>query len=173
MICTIGECIKATRGIHVTEQRAKRTLTTIFYADVVDYSRLTGLDEEGTHNRVYGCDFAPTLQEHREAMTEHEGYKQYKIPTRYILRVVDPGAGYLIGCYLDVRLNESLSGKMRVMSSSEVAGFPQAYQYFIKELDTNEVDSIDFILYRYSCNYQKWPLGNLGGLLPTKGRFSI
>jgi adenylate cyclase len=36
----------------LTEQRAKRTLTTIFYADVVDYSRLTGLDEEGTHNRV-------------------------------------------------------------------------------------------------------------------------
>ena len=36
----------------MTEQPAKRTLTTIFYADVVDYSRLTGLDEEGTHNRV-------------------------------------------------------------------------------------------------------------------------
>lgn len=34
------------------DQPAKRTLTTIFYADVVDYSRLTGLDEEGTHNRV-------------------------------------------------------------------------------------------------------------------------
>jgi class 3 adenylate cyclase len=27
-------------------------LTTIFYADVVDYGRLTGLDEEGTHSRV-------------------------------------------------------------------------------------------------------------------------
>jgi TolB-like protein len=27
-------------------------LTTIFYADVVEYSRLTGLDEEGTHSRV-------------------------------------------------------------------------------------------------------------------------
>ena len=34
------------------DQPTKRTLTTIFYADVVDYSRLTGLDEEGTHNRV-------------------------------------------------------------------------------------------------------------------------
>ena len=34
------------------EQPAKRTLTAIFYADVADYSRLTGLDEEGTHNRV-------------------------------------------------------------------------------------------------------------------------
>ena len=29
-------------------------MTTIFYADVVDYSRLTGLDEEGTHHRVMG-----------------------------------------------------------------------------------------------------------------------
>jgi adenylate cyclase len=36
----------------VPDQPANRTLTTIFYADVVDYSRLTGLDEEGTHNRV-------------------------------------------------------------------------------------------------------------------------
>ncbi len=34
------------------DQSAKRTLTTIFYADVVEYSRLTGLDEEGTHSRV-------------------------------------------------------------------------------------------------------------------------
>ena len=38
--------------LHVSDQPAKRTLTTILYADVVDYSRLTGLDEEGTHNRV-------------------------------------------------------------------------------------------------------------------------
>lgn len=36
----------------MTEKLAKRTLTTIFYADVVGYSRLTGLDEEGTHNPV-------------------------------------------------------------------------------------------------------------------------
>jgi len=36
------------------EQPAKRMLTTIFYADVVDYSRLTGLDEEGTHHIVMG-----------------------------------------------------------------------------------------------------------------------
>ncbi len=34
------------------DQPAKRTLTTIFYADVVDYCRLTGLDEEGTHSHV-------------------------------------------------------------------------------------------------------------------------
>jgi adenylate cyclase len=40
------------QGLHVSDQPAKRTLTTIFYADVVEYSRLTGLDEEGTHSRV-------------------------------------------------------------------------------------------------------------------------
>jgi TolB-like protein len=38
--------------LQVPEQLAKRTLTAIFYADVADYSRHTGLDEEGTHNRV-------------------------------------------------------------------------------------------------------------------------
>ena len=36
----------------MSDRPVKRTLTTIFYADVVDYSRLTGLDEEGTHSRV-------------------------------------------------------------------------------------------------------------------------
>ena len=29
-----------------------RKLTAILYADVVDYSRLSGVDEEGTHRRV-------------------------------------------------------------------------------------------------------------------------
>ena len=33
----------------------ERKLTAIFYADVVDYSRLTGLDEEGTHRALSGC----------------------------------------------------------------------------------------------------------------------
>ncbi len=32
--------------------RLKRKLTAIFYADVVGYSRLTGEDEEGTHRRL-------------------------------------------------------------------------------------------------------------------------
>ena len=36
----------------MTDQSTKRTLAAIFYADVADYSRLTGLDEEGTHGRV-------------------------------------------------------------------------------------------------------------------------
>ena len=34
------------------EQTTKRKLTTILYADVVGYSRLTGQDEAGTHQRV-------------------------------------------------------------------------------------------------------------------------
>ena len=33
----------------------ERKLTAIFYADVVDYSRLTGLDEEGTHLSLRSC----------------------------------------------------------------------------------------------------------------------
>ena len=36
----------------MTDQSTKRALAAIFYADVADYSRLTGLDEEGTHGRV-------------------------------------------------------------------------------------------------------------------------
>jgi adenylate cyclase len=36
----------------VTEQDVVRKLTTIFYADVVGYSRLTGSDEVGTHHAV-------------------------------------------------------------------------------------------------------------------------
>ncbi len=31
---------------------ASRKLLTVFYADVAGYSRLTGVDEEGTHQRV-------------------------------------------------------------------------------------------------------------------------
>ena len=33
----------------------ERKLAAIFYADVVDYSRLTGLDEEGTHHILSAC----------------------------------------------------------------------------------------------------------------------
>lgn len=43
----------------MSEQVVTRKLTTIFYADVVGYSRLTGLDEESTHHEVMGIfDFA-------------------------------------------------------------------------------------------------------------------
>jgi class 3 adenylate cyclase len=36
----------------MTEDTLKRKLTTIFYADVAGYSRLTEQDETGTHQRV-------------------------------------------------------------------------------------------------------------------------
>jgi adenylate cyclase len=43
----------------MSSSKANRKLTTIFYADVAGYSRLTGQDELGTHNRVMeSLDFA-------------------------------------------------------------------------------------------------------------------
>lgn len=43
----------------MSEQVSKHKLTAIFYADVAGYSRLTGQDEMGTHNRVMDAlDFA-------------------------------------------------------------------------------------------------------------------
>ena len=36
----------------MAEAGVKRKLTAILYADVVDYSRLTGIDEEGTHRTL-------------------------------------------------------------------------------------------------------------------------
>jgi hypothetical protein len=120
----------------------------------------------------YGCEFEPTLLEHREAMTEHEGYQQYKIPTRYILRVVDLNDTTLGDCYLQIRGNDSFSGRMEVMSSSAVAGFPQAYQYFIIGLASDEVDSIDFIFYRYVCEYESKLFGRRGAVsYPPRGDF--
>ncbi len=46
----------------------KRKLTTILYADVADYSRLTGNDEEGTHRRVMQL-----LDRTSEQITDAEG----------------------------------------------------------------------------------------------------
>jgi adenylate cyclase len=43
----------------MSKQASKHKLAAIFYADVVDYSRLTGQDEAGTHERVMqALDFA-------------------------------------------------------------------------------------------------------------------
>src|SRR5437868_5184971 len=41
-----------TWGARVASERAERKLTTILAADVVGYSRLTGVDEEGTMRRL-------------------------------------------------------------------------------------------------------------------------
>ena len=51
MLGTMRNTTEDPQGLQVPEQPTKRTLTAIFYADVADYSRHTGLDEEGTHNR--------------------------------------------------------------------------------------------------------------------------
>ena len=45
----ILESIRANR---INQMSTTRKLLTVFYADVVGYSRLTGEDEEGAHQRV-------------------------------------------------------------------------------------------------------------------------
>ena len=37
------------------DQQLPRKLAAILYADVAGYSRLTGLDEAGTHNQLSAC----------------------------------------------------------------------------------------------------------------------
>jgi len=119
---------------------------------------------------VLFCGCAPTLLEHREAMTDHVGYQRYDIPTRYILRVVELNDTELKDCNLHIKRSSPDPGyflesseNMGVMSNSEVAGFPPAYQYSIKELNDNEIaqyqiDSIDSIGYRYSCDYEGYTI---------------
>ena len=51
------------------EKNTKRKLTTIFYADVVDYSRLTGSDELGTHQAVM------RLLDHAQQTVQQQGGK--------------------------------------------------------------------------------------------------
>ena len=52
----------------MSDRSAKRKLTAIFYADVADYSRLTGRDEVGTHQRVM-----ETLDYATESIETEEG----------------------------------------------------------------------------------------------------
>ena len=59
----------------MTEQNVLRKLTTIFYADVVGYSRLTGNDEVGTHHAVMKVlDFArDTIQQQGGVVLRYAG----------------------------------------------------------------------------------------------------
>ena len=59
----------------MTEQNVVRKLTTIFYADVVGYSRLTGNDEVGTHHAVMEVlDFArDTIKEQGGVVLRYAG----------------------------------------------------------------------------------------------------
>ena len=68
------------RGTPLSTGRVKRRLTAILAADVAGYSRLTGLDEEGTHVQLQ--DHLRSLVEPKIA--EHRG------------RVVKTGGGVLL-----------------------------------------------------------------------------
>src|SRR6516225_8394308 len=57
-------------------QRAERRLTAILAADVAGYSRLTGLDEEGTHARLQDhlrSHVEPKIAEHRGRVVKDTG----------------------------------------------------------------------------------------------------
>ena len=57
-------------------ERVERRLTAILAADVAGYSRLTGLDEEGTHARLTGhlrSLVDPKIAEHRGRVVKHTG----------------------------------------------------------------------------------------------------
>jgi adenylate cyclase len=57
-------------------ERVERRLTAILAADVAGYSRLTGLDEEGTHARLkdhLGSLVDPEITEHRGRIVKHTG----------------------------------------------------------------------------------------------------
>jgi len=59
-----------------TADRVERRLTTILAADVAGYSRLTGLDEEGTHARLQDhlrSLVDPKIAEHRGRVVKNTG----------------------------------------------------------------------------------------------------
>ena len=60
----------------MTDNRVERRLAAILAADVAGYSRLTGLDEEGTHvrlrERLRGL-ADPKISEHRGKVVKHTG----------------------------------------------------------------------------------------------------
>jgi adenylate cyclase len=56
--------------------RVERRLTAILAADVAGYSRLTGMDEEGTHAQLkdhLGSLVDPKITEHRGRIVKHTG----------------------------------------------------------------------------------------------------
>jgi len=60
----------------LASQRAERRLTAILAADVAGYSRLTGLDEEGTHARLQDhlrSHVEPKIAEHRGRVVKDTG----------------------------------------------------------------------------------------------------
>ena len=60
----------------MAEARVERRLAAILSADVAGYSRLTGLDEEGTHAMLKACRrelIDPKIGEHRGRMVKNTG----------------------------------------------------------------------------------------------------
>jgi adenylate cyclase len=60
----------------VATERVERRLTAILAADVAGYSRLTGIDEEGTHVQLKDClraVFHPSIAEHRGRVVKTTG----------------------------------------------------------------------------------------------------
>ena len=64
------------REIALATERVERRLTTILAADVAGYSRLTGLDEEGTHAQLQDhlrSLVNPKIAEHRGRVVKNTG----------------------------------------------------------------------------------------------------
>ena len=60
----------------MASERVERRLTAILAADVAGYSRLTGIDEEGTHFQLKDClraVFHPSIAEHRGRIVKTTG----------------------------------------------------------------------------------------------------
>jgi len=60
----------------LASERVERRLTAILAADVAGYSRLTGIDEEGTHVQLKDClraVFHPSIAEHRGRVVKNTG----------------------------------------------------------------------------------------------------
>src|SRR6201984_1621986 len=67
-------CVPGTRGLSL--EHLARRLTAIFAADVAGYSRLTGMDEEGTHVRLrehLRVLIDPTIAAHRGHIVKNTG----------------------------------------------------------------------------------------------------
>jgi adenylate cyclase len=70
-------CSREVSGrVALSSERVERRLTAILAVDVAGYSRLTGLDEEGTHAQLkdhLGSLVDPKITEHRGRIVKHTG----------------------------------------------------------------------------------------------------
>ena len=74
------------RGLPLTAEHLVRRLTAIFAADVAGYSRLTGMDEEGTHVRLkehLRLLIDPRIAAHRGRIVKNTGDGLLTLLTRH------------------------------------------------------------------------------------------